>query len=807
VTEPRATIGPAPLPWQALSRPCTAEELVESSELVAIGRLGQERAHEALEFGMGMRYPDYHLFALGPAGVAKHRTVLAVLATRAALEPSPPDDCYVHRFDDERRPQWLRVPAGRGVELRGAIAELVVDLEVAIPTALTSEDYRNRRAAIAQRFVDGREQKTAALRERALAKGVALSTTPGGFALAPMREGKVVSSEQYDELPESDRRAFTRAIESLEQDLAALLLEIPQLLREAREETRKLQREAIQGATEQLLAPVRREWTDQPAVLQWLDALLRDIVQHGEDFAEAEEESSDDPVPSLVHESSSDVRKRRYAVNVLVDRSRSHGAPVVYEDDPTLENLLGRIEHRLEMDTSALDPTLIVPGALHRVNGGYLVLDAAKVLAHPSSWDALKRALFARQIRIDTIGRAMGLGSTVTLEPEPIPLDVKCVLIGDRAHYEAMCVLDPEFEQLFKVPIEFTGDVERTPETTAAYAALVDTIAREASLRPFERAAVARVVDHGARLAGHSGRLSLQIQALSELVREADHHAGVAGATRVDCRHVDEALAARRRRVSTLPERVLAELREGRLRVATSGELAGQVNGLTIVEHGGMRFSVPARITARARLGEGELLDIERETQLGGPIHSKGVLILAGFIGGRYFTEGVLGLRASLVFEQSYGGIEGDSASLAELCALLSAIAELPAKQSVAMTGSVDQLGSVQPVGAVNEKIEGFYDACVAKGLDGTQGVVIPRTNVPQLMLRSDVVDAVRAGRFRVWAVDHADEAFAIVFGRAAGERDVEGRFPPGSVNALVEHRLQTFASTIREMRHGARRP
>lgn len=787
---------PTPLAPDALVRPCPIDDVRAQAGPVAIGRLGQARALEALEFGVGMRYPDYHLFAMGPSGVAKHRTVQDVLSARAASEPVPPDDCYVRCFDDERRPRLLRVPAGRGLALRSAIRELVADLEVAVVATMATEAYRRRRAAIAQGLADAREAAVAALRELAATRGVAVLVTPNGFALSPLVDGAALTPEQFADRPESERQAFAAAVESIEPDLAGVMLQMPQWMRTLREQTRALDREVTRAAVDQLIAPLRAAWTEQPAVTQWLDALTEDLVAHAEEFVEDDGEAeADDGAVAAAAADGSDLRSR-YAVNVLVDRTAARGAPVVYEDDPSVENLLGRVEQRVEADGVHPDVTAIVPGALHRVNGGYLVLDAAKLIAQSAAWDGLKRALFARQIRIESPGRSLGLGNVFTMEPEPIPLDVKCVLIGDRVHYEALCVLDPEFAQLFKVPVEFDGDVERTPETTAAYAALVDSIAADAGLRPLARAAVARVVEFGARLAEDAGRLSLQVQALSELVREADHDAAREGAATIDRGHVDAALAARRRRVGLLPERMLEALAAGRLRVETTGARVGQINALTVVERGDARFAAPARVTATARLGEGELVDIEREIHLGGPIHSKGVLILSGFLGGRYFTEGALRLRASLVFEQTYGGIEGDSASLAELCALLSAIAELPALQSIAITGSIDQHGGVQPIGAVNDKIEGFFDACVARGLDGTQGVIIPASNAHQLMLRQDVVDAAQAGRFRVWAVGHVDEALSIVFGRPAGVRGADGVFSPGSVNDRVEERLRAFGHT-----------
>jgi len=789
-------IDPPPLPWRALYRACAPDEIVRGAIPSTIGRLGQERALEALEFGLGMRYPDYHVFVLGPSGLGKHATVRSVLEAHAATLPTPADDCYARNFVDERRARWLRVPAGRGSALRDAVAKLVADVSVAIPEALGHEDYRHRRAAIAQRLAARRDEAVAEIRDHAAAKDIVLESTPVGFTLSPVRDGQVVTPETYKAMPAGERAAIDAVTKGIEAQIAAMMLQGPQWLREAREQSSALDREVTERVVARSVEPLVREWAEQPNVLRWFEQLAADVVEHLDDFRDDDDDDDDDD--GGAERWRRDARGERYAVNVLVDHGTRRGAPVAYEDNPTLENLVGRIDARAD-EASTMDVSMILAGALHRVNGGCLVLDASKLVAQPSSWAALKRALFACEIRIESVNQAMGLGRALALDPEPIPLDAKCVLIGDRLHYEVLAATDPEFAQLFKVLAEFEPDVPRTPETTTAFVGLVDALAREHALLAFDNPAVARVVEHAARLAEDAGRLSVELQAVSELLRESNYAAMRAGAGQVGRAHVERALAARWHRNSAVRERVLDELREGAFRVATDGEVIGQVNALTVLAVGEIHFARPNRVTARVRPGRGELVDISRETRLGGPIHSKGVLTLAGFLAGRYFAEGLWGLSASLVFEQSYGHIEGDSASLAELCALVSAIAELPARQSVAVTGSVDQLGHVQAVGDIHEKIEGFFDACCTKGLTGQQGVVIPGACASRLMLRSDVVDAVRDGRFRVWAVDSADEAFEIVFGRVAGTRDVDGRFPLDSINARVEHRLRSFAATLHD--------
>jgi lon-related putative ATP-dependent protease len=477
-------------------------------------------------------------------------------------------------------------------------------------------------------------------------------------------------------------------------------------------------------------------------------------------------------------------------VNLLVDHSASQGSPVIYEDNPTYQNLLGRIEHISVMGALVTDFTLLKPGALHRANGGYLILDAERVLQQPFTWDALKRALQSRQIRIESLGQLLSLASTVSLEPEPIPLDVKVVLLGELRLYYLLCALDPDFRELFKVQADFDDRMTRDRATEDLYASLVGTLARRHELRALDRAAVARVIEQSARLVGDAERLSAQMGEIMDLLYEADYWATRQGHEVITCADVQQAIESQRYRSDRLRESLMEETGRGMIVVETTGVAVGRVNGLSVIQLGAFAFGRPSVISARVRLGKGEVVDIEREVELGGPLHSKGVLILTGYLGTRYAAERPLSLAASVVFEQSYGGVEGDSASLAELCALLSAIAGAPLKQSLAVTGSVNQHGQVQTIGGVNEKVEGFFDLCQARGLTGEQGVIIPAANARQLMLRQEVVNAVAAGRFHLYAVGTADQALECLTGLPAGERDTSGRFPVGSFNAQIEARL-----------------
>jgi lon-related putative ATP-dependent protease len=533
-------------------------------------------------------------------------------------------------------------------------------------------------------------------------------------------------------------------------------------------------------------------------VRAYLADVERDVIDGAERFLARSEDDPPDALLRALHQRGGEDRFRRYRVNVMIDHAANHGAPVVYEDNPTHANLIGRIEHAAELGALITEFTLIRPGALHRANGGYLLLDAIKLLQQPFAWDAVKRALRTREIRIESLGQALGLPATVSLEPEPIPLDTKVVLLGDRVLYYLLAAHDPEFGDLFKVMADFEQDLDRSRDADIAYARLIAGLVRKHGLRAFDRGAVARVIEHASRLASDGDKLSLHLRSIVDLLHEAEHCASGAGRATTTADDVQAAIDAQLRRAGRIRERMLEAIRRKLVLIDTGGDRVGQVNGLSVIDLGGHGFGQPTRITARARVGDGKVIDIEREVELGGPIHSKGVLILSGLLGARYAPRLPLSLSATIVFEQSYGGVEGDSASLAELCALLSAIAEVPIRQSLAVTGSVNQHGELQPIGGVNEKIEGFFDVCCARGLTGEQGVVIPRSNVQHLMLRRDVVAAVADGKFHVHAATAVDEAIELLTGRAAGDRDHDGQFPVGSVNALVEARLVSFADDAR---------
>ena len=722
--------------------------------------VGQHRALDALELAVGVDQPGFNLFVVGAPETGRFEATQRRITELAAAMPVPDRWCYVNNFHDAVRPSALRLPGEAGARLRDDMRQLVEELRSAIPAVLESDEYRSRVEQIEAHFASLQEQAFGELVEDAQRQGIALLRTPAGFSFAPAREGEVMPHEEFEKLPAAEKERIAQAIRALQEKLERILRQAVGWRREHRDEMKKLNREVTTFAVGHLVDDLLRKYVALPDVVAYLEAVAKDVVENADIFrapAEGAQGASmqSDELPPL----------RRYQVNLLVEDGAS-GAPVVSEENPTFQNLIGRVEHVARFGALMTDFGLIRAGALHRANGGYLLLDARKVLMQPLAWEALKRALLTREIRVESPAQQYGLISTVSLEPQPIPLDVKVVLFGDRMLHALLQAWDPEFVELFKVDADFEDDIVIDDDSLPTYARLIGTLARDAKLPPLEADAVARVIEHAARDAGDRGRVSLHVHRLRDLIAEAAYQAGRNGRERIGRNDVQAALDARRDRTGRVRRRLQDQILEGTVLIDTAGARPGQINGLSVYVMGETAFAQPTRITATTRIGEGNLIDIQREASLSGSIHAKGVMILSAFLASRYAARQAFALNASLAFEQTYGPIDGDSASLAELCAILSSISGIPIRQNWAVTGSIDQAGHVQAIGAVNEKIEGFYDICAARGLDGRQGVLIPATNVRHLMLRDDVVGAVRDGRFAVHAVSSVDEAMALLTGR-----------------------------------------
>jgi lon-related putative ATP-dependent protease len=786
-------------------RPLTAEQLYRPSDLTGFsfsttaelqpidGLAGQTRALEAIRFGTKVGKAGFNLFVIGPNGARMQDAVKAALAAEAPRKPGPSDWAYVHNFADADKPIAIKLPAGRARDFHDAMHKLIDDLKSALPAAFQSEDYQTRQSAIDESLQKRQGEAFSALRDNAAEKGIALLRTPLGFALAPVKDGKVVPPDEFGAWPEAKRREVQEAIEALEKDLEHIVRQVPRWETQRRDETRELNRNTAKYAVDQLIEDAKAAFNDIPRVVQHIETVRADLVDNiGMFVVKSEDEENEAGVfrtGSLFD---------RYEVNILVTQADDKPTPIVEELHPALGNLIGRIEYVPLHGALLTNFRLIKAGAIHRANGGYLLLDARSVLQEPFSWAALKRTLRRGEIAIEDISRFIGLTSTVSLEPDPIPLNLKVILFGDRMLYFLLAALDPELAEHFKVLADFENDLPRTSENEAILARLLATLARNEGLNALDRDAVALVLEHAARSAEHASKLSLAVEQLRDILIEADFSAREAKRSVISRADVDSALMARVRRAARLRDRTQEVILEKVALVDTEGTHVGQINGLSVTELGGFSFGRPTRITCQVRPGSGKVVDIEREVELGGPLHSKGVLILSGFLAGRYALDTPMSLFASLVFEQSYGGVEGDSASSAELYALLSALADVPLRQDLAVTGSVNQHGEIQAIGGVNEKIEGFFDICEKRGLTGTQGVLIPQANVQHLMLRKDVREACAGGRFAVFPVATFNEGIALLTGLSAGMRDSDGTYPFNSVNRRVEDRLRAFASIRR---------
>ncbi len=798
----------------APKRPLRPEDLYTQCDLSALGFdttddleilddfVGQERAIEALEFGVNIDRDGYNIFALGSSGTGRHTLVKGIVTEKAAGEETPRDWCYVNNFDQPYRPKALMLPAGWGKKLQTDMERLVDDLQTDLATALDSDEYNTRRQVLEAEFRERQQTELNALRDKAQKTDLTLLRTPAGLAIAPVRDGNVVSGEDFQKLPEEEQTTIQKEVEKLQVELQEILKQVPLPARDLREQSRVLQREVTSFVINDLMSELEKTYADLPEVLSYLEAVQSDISDNLLDFlggnagatGENAGQPGTPPPAAAATQRSHSPNMRRYTVNVLVDCGSAEGAPVLYESNPSYLNLVGRVEQMSQMGALVTDFTLIKPGRLHQANGGYLLIDAREILRQPYAWEGLKRALLFREIRIESPNQMLNLTTTVTLEPEPIPLSVKVILLGDRQLYYTLAQADPDFSQLFKVQADFSDTLARTDENQLLYARMIATICRREQLCCLTQDAVARVIEHSSRLVADSDKLTARIESIVDLLEEADHWARQEGEKCITPVHIQRTLDAQERRADRVRYQMQEQVLRDTILIDTDGEAVGQINGLAVLGLGGFAFGKASRITARVRMGTGEVTDIEREVHMGGPTHTKGVLILSSFLGARYAKDTPLSLAASLVFEQSYGGVDGDSASSTELYALLSAISEIPIKQSLAVTGSVNQYGLVQAIGGVNEKVEGFFDLCKARGLTGDQGVLIPISNVKHLMLRQDVVDAVDEGTFHIYAVETIDEGIEILTGVPAGKASSRGTYTKGSVNRHVADRLASFA-------------
>ena len=784
-----------PLALSALYQSCdfgdrgfdTTADLENLSETI-----GQERALSAIDFAVGMPHDGFNLYVMGSAGLGRHTLVRAALKKETEGATRPPDLCYTANFQHPHSPNILSLPAGTGRRLRTDMQQLIDDLITAIPAAFEGDEYRRRAKEAADRYNKKQDEVARELGLKAEQRNIVLVRGPSGFTLTPQKNGKVLTTEEFDQLPEAEQESLSAVLEEMKEDLKESMRLLPKWQQEMRQEIKALDRETTSLTVGQFIGVLEGKYREFGDILRYLGEVKEDIIENVLPFRQNE------PLDEKAV-TSEDKAFIRYRINILVDNSETRGAPIIFETNPTYQNLMGRIEHIASFGTLRTDFTLIKAGALHRANGGYLILDAEKVLSNPFAWEGLKRVLNSKQIRIESLERQLSLVSTISLEPQPVAVDLKVVLVGSRLLYYLLKQYDPELGLLFKVAADFSEQFPREGENEYLYARLIATLQHRDGLREISRNGVARIIEHCSRTADDGEKLSLHMGSLMELLQEANYRAQERSSNLVQTEDVQKAIDARAYRAGQLKEQLREQIVRGTVSIDTSGIQLAQVNGLTVITLGGYRFGTPIRISATARMGNGQVVDIEREAEQGGPIHSKGVLILTSYLGAHYAKNQPLSVAASLVFEQTYGMVEGDSASAAELCALLSALGDIPIRQSLAITGSINQHGQVQAIGGVCQKIEGFFEICKARGLTGEQGVIVPKANVKDLMLHHDVVEAAEAGKFFIYAVDHVEQALELLTGLPAGRPNADGIYPEESVNYRIQLRLAEWSALQRQ--------
>ncbi len=769
----------------------TTEDLTPLKEII-----GQERAVRALKFGIGIRDHGFNIYVAGWPGTGRTTAVKNFVEEIARTEPAPPDWCYVNNFANPNEPRAIELPAGKGREFRTDVKGLIENIRTALPKVFESEDYAARREATIKKLEMQRKELIDQLNAKAQQEGFVIQSTPIGLLLIPVIKGKPVSEEELLTLPQKTKDEIQDKRDRLESELRSTMKKFLDMERRIHDELKKLNRDVALYAIGHLVDDLLEKYKDAPEVAEFLRLVQNDILDNINQFLKGSEPQQQAPFPlPWMRESPF----KKYEINIIVDNSGLKGAPVVMEPNPTYRNLLGGMEKEAQFGALITDFTMIRGGALHKANQGYLIVRVEELLRNPFSYDSLKRALRDKRIVVEEPEERYGFINIRGMKPEPIPLSVKVVLIGDPYVYQLLFTMDMEFNELFKVKAEFDTTMTRTEENIQQYAAFICMLCQKEKLKPLDGSALAKIVEHSSRLAADQQKLSTRFAEVADIIREANFYASQNKEPRITGEHVKKAIEEKVYRSKLIQEKIQEMINRGIILIATEEENVGQVNGLAVMGLGDFAFGSPSRVTASFGLGREGVVNIEREAKMSGPIHTKGVLILSGYLNEKYMQDKPLSLSARLVFEQSYEGVEGDSASSTELYALLSALSGLPIKQAFAVTGSVNQKGEVQAIGGVNEKIEGFFEVCKAKGFTGKQGVMIPESNVQNLMLKEEVVDAVKQGKFHIHSVKTIDEGIEVLTGVKAGERKKDGTFDEGTVNDKVDKRLREMAERLRQ--------
>ncbi len=763
--------------------------------------IGQERAVNAIYFGLGIEHRGYNLYLAGPPGVGKTSSIKAILSMISKNRPTPGDWCYVYNFEDPNTPKSINLPTGMGKVFKKDMEDLLESLKTNISKAFESKQYEEERQRIINESQRQKEALFEELQRKASEEQMQIQFTPTGIVTIPLFRGKPLTQEEYNALDDAHKEEMRRRKEKIDQEVGEIFKSVRNLERESANKLKELEKKVALFAVRDLIDSIREKYKVYPDIIDYLDMVQKHILENIDNFLPEKAADTAGPLPFKIPQQKPTFTE--YQVNVVVDNSNTEGAPVIFESHPSYTNMFGSIEREVRFGVLVTDFTMIRAGSLAKANGGYLVVEALDILKYPFVWDSLKRVLENQELRIEDVYQQYGLIATVGLRPEPIKLNIKVIMTGSLQIYHLLYAYDEDFRKLFKVKADFDSVVERTDAMVSQYACYIKSICDKEHLKHFDTSGIERVIEYCSRLAGDQNKLSTQFGAVSKIVIESSYWASLDDSRYVTRKHVEKAIDEKIYRSNMIEEKIREMIAEGMILVDTKGAVVGQINGLAVYNLGDYAFGKPSRITCETFMGAEGVVNIERKASLSGNIHNKGVLILSGYIGAKYAQNKPLSLSATLCFEQSYDVIEGDSASAAELIAIISSLSEVPIRQNLAVTGSVNQKGQIQPIGGVNEKVEGFYHVCKAHGLTGDQGVIIPHQNVRNLMLKREVVEAIRDGRFHIYPVETIDQAVEIITGMESGERDSSGRFKEGTVNYLVDKRLGEFVEEFRKL--GAR--
>ncbi len=772
--------------------PAGIEDREKSSDSI----VGQDRALHALEFGLNIKSHGFNIYAAGMPGTGKETAVKNYVDQIAAGAPVPSDLCYVNNFKSPYQPRNLVLPAGQGPELEKDVRRLVETARQEIPRAFESDDYIAQKESLASQYNEEKQKMFNELNQKASENGFIIQSTPSGFLLLPQKDGKPLQDKDLNELSEDERNAIFEKKRKLEDELKSTMREIRNIDKKLADEIKELDRKVALFAVEHLFQDLLEKFNEIPKVIDFLKEMQEDMMENINLFRQQEQQQQQPfpfPVPG-----DQESGFKKYQVNVIVDNSELKGAPVVLELNPTYNNIFGRIEKETQFGGLVTDFTMIRGGSLHKANGGFFVVKIDELLKNPFTWESLKRVIKSNELEIEEPGEKLGFVATKSLRPEPVKFDVKIVIIGPPIFYHLLYNLDLDFRELFKVKADFDTIMERNKENISSYYSFANSFCQKENLKQLDNSAIAKIVEHGSRLAEDQDKLSTRFSEIADIVREACYYAQTDSAEHVRDEHINQAIESKVYRSNLVQEKLQESIERNFLLIDTEGDKVGQINGLSVMQIGEYSFGKPTRITCSLGMGRGGIIDIEREAQLGGRLHTKGVMILSGYLSSMYAKNMPLTLSARLVFEQSYSEIEGDSASSTELYTILSSLADVPLKQNLAVTGSINQMGEVQAIGGVNEKVEGFFELCKARGLTGDQGVIIPKSNQPNLMLKEEVVEAVCRGEFHIYAVSTIEEGIELLTGLKAGERKDDGTFEEGTINYKVEQALQAYAHRMK---------